>query len=339
MARTRQGELEFANFICKFGEGHDLVDLGEEVVVPAFFSGETRKWGNAQYHIVKPELVDLGEEELGLFFRLVKNTKLEREQIFDGEDVVPSHRRMDSAPSAAGLLILNSHKLIYYPETQYAPSLSELRSTAESAIRHQQRLYISSLVSDRASSEDKRALRLELNEKYPPCHVRIVPLSDEAEIEAVMKRYGKVEVITINFAASNSEIDWDPLFDQISKSRSDVGAKQTKLEHRNPQGLSQGAAAREVAAATRHANSEVKVLGKTPEGDKLRHENDGFSLRMKTTVNVELPGLASEQMVTAFRALVEKGTIPKPQVADKALQLARRLLGTLARKAGKSEDD
>lgn len=48
----RKSELEFANFILKFGQERALIDFAEEIVIPAFSSGLERFYGETKHFFI-----------------------------------------------------------------------------------------------------------------------------------------------------------------------------------------------------------------------------------------------------------------------------------------------
>jgi len=138
----RQHSAAFANFICKFGD-KNLLDYAEEVVIPAFTRDTyVRSFGDrTHYHFYEVELLNLAEQGKYpiwvLAGRFIKDTELRREQIFDEEKgLIKDEQSMQSAPSAFFILILNNHRLIYFPETAHAPDLSAFKSTVRAAVQN-----------------------------------------------------------------------------------------------------------------------------------------------------------------------------------------------------------
>jgi hypothetical protein len=83
---TRYKHVEVANFICRFGDDKVLLDLLEEVVLPAFNSNERRSYGTTSYFFHQVKLVEIKSANLPIWCitgRFIKNTVLQREQIFD----------------------------------------------------------------------------------------------------------------------------------------------------------------------------------------------------------------------------------------------------------------
>lgn len=144
-------QVSFANFICKFGEHKNLLDVAEDIVIPAFIDCENfepRGYSDTRYFFYQTKLLNLGGPRkplLAIAGRFIKDTTLRSEQVFErGRGLVRKEGALDSAPSAIFVLILNTHKVIYCPETAYSPSISSFRSTAYSYIRQSQRRFIQS---------------------------------------------------------------------------------------------------------------------------------------------------------------------------------------------------
>ncbi|MGR5367346.1 hypothetical protein [Photobacterium damselae] len=80
--------LEFGNYTLKFGEKKVLLDMFDEIVMPSFWEMKyVRKLGDSsEYFFLDTELITLDdnveEPVLGITGRIVKNTKLKRDQIF-----------------------------------------------------------------------------------------------------------------------------------------------------------------------------------------------------------------------------------------------------------------
>src|SRR5262245_16884504 len=95
--------LELANFHCRFGERWVLLDLAEEIVIPAFTTSELeRTYGDTRYFFYDQQLLRLrgAEPALGIAGRFVKDTLLTRNQFFDEKQgLIQDERSMASSPS------------------------------------------------------------------------------------------------------------------------------------------------------------------------------------------------------------------------------------------------
>lgn len=89
----------------------------------------------SEFFFIDTECVILDEEAtppvLGIKGRIIKNTLLTREQVFDGADLVEDHDELETAPSSFFLLILNTHRLILCKEVSGAPTIQNFQSTSQ----------------------------------------------------------------------------------------------------------------------------------------------------------------------------------------------------------------
>ena len=111
--------VSFANLTCRFGNTFFLLDLAQEIVLPAFLdSNLKREYSDTTYFFLGVTVADIETEKTPLLIvygRLVKDTLLTSEQIFTpGRGLEPAVETISSAPSSFFVLILNDHKLGHY---------------------------------------------------------------------------------------------------------------------------------------------------------------------------------------------------------------------------------
>ncbi len=154
-------QVSFANFICKFGD-KNLLDVAEDIVLPAFLNCENfepRGYSDTRYFFYQTTLLNLGNKRkpvLAVAGRFIKDTTLRSEQVFErGRGLVRKVGSLDSAPSAIFVLILNTHKLIYCPETAHSPAISSFRSTVYNYIRQSQKKFIQEEYDRRVEIRDR----------------------------------------------------------------------------------------------------------------------------------------------------------------------------------------
>jgi hypothetical protein len=155
-------KLELGNFTLVFGEKFVLLDLFDEIVLPAFSEGEfTRKIGkHTEYVFIDVKLVHLedeGEPVVGLAGRLVKNTKVSRHQTYSQTGGIEADvAELDSAPSTSFLLILNNHRIIVSKEVPGAPDLEGFSNSCRYFIQKSYKRYITEIYRSRRDVEDKK---------------------------------------------------------------------------------------------------------------------------------------------------------------------------------------
>ncbi|MDV6342737.1 hypothetical protein R2103_13255 [Nitrosomonas sp. Is24] len=121
-------KLEFGNYTLNFGNKKVLLDLFYEVVMPSFYEMKYIRalQNKGEYFFLDTKIVKLEDDKknpvIGIVGRIVKNTKLKREQIFRRtEGIVEDKKELETAPSSTFLLILNNHRLILCKEVPGAP--------------------------------------------------------------------------------------------------------------------------------------------------------------------------------------------------------------------------
>lgn len=309
MGKSRN--LNFANFICHFGEKHEMLDLAEEIIIPAFMSPLKRKYSDTVYFFLDVALLDLGSAMApvaALAGRLVKDTQIKREQILQDGALVPNKRSMASAPSAFFILVLNDHKLVYMPETKGAPSIEAFRATAQRFVSEKHKSFANNLYQG-AKRHDSSVTRNTILEKYPMPIIEVVPLSSEASLDSFIDQFEVLSEIRVRLIDPNGELDNDELFDDLQQSKDLLGAKTTEVLHRNPKGMSKKNAVTQLTAAVQRGNTEVTISGKDAHGDKLSGNNERFKLSVPVK---ELPGTivgAAKKLYESFKSVISDGIL------------------------------
>lgn len=302
-------DATFANFILRFGEAYVLTDYMTEIVLPGFTDDKlVRKYGeDTNYLFYDVQLLSVGDAQaptIILYGRFIKDTLLTREQIFNQPyGVVPSHAEIESAPSAFFVLILNTHKLLYLPETSQPPSLSEFRSTCLNFFRIKRERYIDALYDQGYGT--KKNLRKE----NPKPDLKVVPLSSRSSIENFVSQYSKLQELNIRVLRTNDEIDGKDMWRRIRERTGSMNSEKTELTFRSRVGLNNDEAVTEINDAAATGNSLVKLVGEGSGGIKLRGNNNEF--RIKTPITNAPKDLAekAKYLMNVFDEMVERGDI------------------------------
>lgn len=332
--KTKKHHLEFGNFICKFDD-KDLVDHLKEIVLPALMSGETRRYGRSTYHLLNPQIVDLGDNNVGLAFEFVKNQVLQSVQQLDKSrnEVFPVNEWLESAPSSMVLLILNTHRLVFMPKTKFAPTMKELATTCEILINRFRQRFIDAEVKlgERGSKAD---LRAQMEFEYPRAEVKIVPLTSSFSISGALRQFKVIDKLSITLVATNNDMDLDGFFSGVRQAGDNVGARTTKLEHdaKDAEGLKKGPAAKEVKAATQQGNAQVTVRGKGQDDSPLTQTNDDLKFKQpaafKPSTDVKEN---AKEMFAQFTNLISRGIIVAPTFAREARDKVLKIVQTIKR--------
>ncbi|WP_286720085.1 hypothetical protein [Thalassolituus sp. UBA2009] len=323
-------KLEFGNYTLKFGEENVLLDLFEEVVMPSFHEMKfvrTLK-GKGDYFFLDTKLINLGEESnipvLGISGRIVKNTKLKRDQIFrkDG-GLIEDKSELETAPSSTFLLILNNHRLILCKEVQGAPSMQNFQSTSQFCLKQQYEWFINDEYErsklERQNNPDlTRVTKKSLVEKHPYPTLRITPLSDKQSLKDFVERLEHIDRVSIRLLPTNKEeIDNDDFWSEFGRRREAMNSRSARVEFSNPKdGLDSDEVYEQANSASGLGNSEVKLKGYDEYGDTINGTNEDFSLTVALQSISRDPEVAARAMYRQFKDLVSENVIKLPVLLD-----------------------
>jgi hypothetical protein len=340
---TFKKKLEFANFTCRFGQNLTLLDLFEELVWPSFKERKyVKRYRDTELFFLNTQLIKVQAEReetlLCLSGRLVKNTRLKRDQVFkETEGIVDDHRELRTSPSSIFVLILNNHRLVFAKEVSGAPDISTLQSACLRFLKMRRDAYIAELEEKIGTSlQDadvprEKKLRQSLLEKYPSPDLRITPLTDRQDLREFIRRFETIKHLRIKLLRTNQEdIDNDDFWRALSHSGERMDSRSTGVEFSNPRG---GLESEEVFAqcdsATTLGNSTFKLRGIDTSSDRLDGNNEQFVL------TVEEEGLSRDirnatlQSVERFSELADEGVITRPTRVDRVVEKISEIIGRL----------
>jgi hypothetical protein len=323
--------VTFANFVCRFGDRAVMLDLAEDIVFPAFLSGRSRKYGDSTYSFQNVSVENFGSggsPELVLVGRMVLDTILSRDQVLIDGELVRDHATMPSAPSALFALVLDSHKLIYLPETRSAPALSAFRATAAHLIKDQHRAHINKLYEDAKNTEEKVTKR-ELLEQIPYPTIEVVALSSDASLEQFLNQFNLLQQIRIELIEPNDELDGSPLIKQMREAKMVLGAKSAALAYGNTDGLSQTNAVNELRHVIEEGNAKVILSGKDNIGDKLKGNNEAFKLSIPIADISSDAIIAGRELYRVFRDKVDVGLLRVKIAGEDIVDKIKRIADSL----------
>jgi hypothetical protein len=323
-------KLEFANYTLNFGERKVLLDLFDQVVMPSFFEMKyIRKLkGKGEYFFLDTKLIALDANPerpvLGISGRIVKNTKLKRDQIFRaGGGIIEDKSELETAPSSTFLLILNTHRLILCKEVPGAPTIQNLQSTSQNFLKKQHKKFIENeyesakLLRDKDPSLD-RVTKKSLVEEYPYPSLRITPLSDKESLKDFVGRLKHIDKVTIKLLPTNKEeIDNDDFWSDFGRRREEMNSKAAKVEFSNPkEGLDGDKVYEQAESASGMGNSEVSFKGYDGQGDTIRGSNEDFSLTVELDELSKNAESAAREKYDRFQNLVAENIINLPSLAN-----------------------
>ncbi|MCA2374800.1 hypothetical protein ATU3B_24545 [Agrobacterium genomosp. 3 str. CIP 111-78] len=318
----KQHHLIFANFVCHFGGSNVLLDYAEEVVIPAFTNDTfVRTYGNSDYHLYEVELINLATAEepvLALAGRFIKNTTLVREQTFGKkEGLVKDELSISSAPSAFFVLLLNNHRLIYFPETTHAPSLETFKQTTQNFLRKRHKIYIDEVYEKRKASQDK-ITKKQLFKDIPLPTVEVLALTGFASIEVFLERFKILKSIDFRLIKPNDDLDAGEILGEIRNLGASLGADRAKLTVANSDGLDKKAATEAIVSASSDGNQEVKLSGIDQQDNLLSGDNESFVLSSHLENPAEDRGSLIAQLFSVYQDLRGRRALKTPPLVVNA---------------------
>lgn len=321
-------KLEFSNYTLNFGEKKVLLDLLQEVVMPSFHEMKyTRKLKEkGEYFFLDTELIvlDNNKEEpvLGISGRIVKNTKLKRDQIFRSNGgIIEDRSELETAPSSTFLLILNTHRLILCKEVAGGPTIHNFQSTSQLFLKNQHKKFIDAeyeraKLNREQNPELDRKTKKALLEEYPYPLLRITPLSDKQTLKEFVNRLQHIEKVTIKLLQTNKEeIDNDDFWSDLGRRREEMNSKAAKVEFSNTkEGLDSKKVYEQASAASGLGNSEVNFKGYDRQGDTIKGSNEDFKLTVELDEISKNAKKAAFQKYATFKHLVNENVIKLPKL-------------------------
>lgn len=331
-------KLEFGNYTLKFGD-EVLLDYYDEIVFPSFLErNHIRTIGDkSEFFFMDTECVILDEDSvppvLGITGRLVKNTILTREQVFDGSDIIEDHDELETAPSSFFLLILNTHRLILCKEVSGAPTIQNFQFTSQYCLKKQYEEYINELYETelkehRVNPDHQRITKKALRSNTKPPKLRISSLTDEQSLEDFIITFKKIKKVTIKLLPTNQEeIDNDSFWEAVDNTSDEMGSNNTSVHFANSDlGLKHESVLEQLTSATKLANSGIKLDGYDDDGDILKGDNENFSLSSEMSDLSKETEQAAEESYQRFEELVEEGKITLPrEISRRAMSIINRI--------------
>jgi hypothetical protein len=332
--------VSFANLTCRFGDDLVLLDLANEVLLPAIFNPTyRRKRGLSSFLIRNTGFLNVdveGQEEpqLTIFGRLIKDTTLIRTQIFTEEAGLQENEGfLESAPSSFFALDINNHKLVFLPETPFAPTVAQFATTLQKFVRQEHAAYVRALYEASKNSDRPEDL-LSIMRRIPPPDVKATPMASDSNVEEFVETFSKITRLEFKLLNTNAEFQRDATFRTLRALKEEVHADVTRLVHDSSEGLDKEAVTEEVKLAAAGGNQRVTLTGLGDDGARFKGSNEDFRLQVAIT---ELPATLAERAVllvrTYFRQVAQGRLKPdeNPAKPEKLAAIRENLDGSAER--------
>lgn len=334
-------KLEFGNYTLNFGDNKVLLDLFYQVVMPSFLEMKhvRRLKEKGDYFFLDTKLIALDDNPknpvLGISGRIIKNTKLKRDQIFrTNGGIIEDKSELETAPSSTFLLILNTHRLILCKEVPGAPTIQNFQSTSQYCLKSQHKLFIEQEYETekalrKGDPKLKRVTKTSLVKEYPYPSLRITPLSDKESLKDFVGRLKHIDKVTIKLLPTNrEEIDNDDFWSDLGRRREEMNSNTAKVEFSNAKdGLNSKKVYEQTNSASSLGNSEVSFKGYDEQGDTIRGSNEDFSLTVELDEISKNAEMAAHQKYAQFKNLVHKKIIKLPKLAGDVIAIIINIFG------------
>ena len=308
----RKNKIAFANFNCTFGS-RDLKDLLEEVVLPSFQIDEPiLRRGNSYvvFLYTKREEVELDDtREDVIHGKILYAKKITSSQYLTSDmQLKRETRELDSAPSSTFILLLNTHRLIYFAETDNAPSLDKFEKASRRALKVAYDRFIATLVINKYYT--KAAAKSEFENPV----LDIVEFTEKDSFNSFLERFSKLKKLEIHFFRPNGEYHYADFFETVSDTSEYLGAKSTQCKIENGRnGLNKDAVRELAAPAAEKAEQKIYLDGIDTKGRKIKGTNKNFML-IRDFLPLEAVGNVMINLISYYRTLVKTGDLPEEHI-------------------------
>ena len=283
--------MEVANLTCRSILGDkELLDVFVDYFLPAMQKQEVPGSRNSETLFYK--FIDLNvtkiENELVLYGRFIKCLNIEREQILDGDKLIPSFESMDSAPSSFFVLILCNHKLLWIKETSRAPLLKDFRAALSKMLKKERFNLINNYVESQTlnlflDKNNMQNIERKAYAEYPELELSVTPLGNDVQIRERLSRFKNIYNITIKALKRNNELgsDFSMLAQKMSETQEKMAAKNVTTQiHGDTKNPLKKEAATELIQSVSDGNYEYKIEGIDEKSNKITETSESLSLSM-----------------------------------------------------------
>lgn len=283
--------MEVANLTCRSILGDkEFLDVFVDYFLPAMQNQEVLGSRNSETLFYK--FIDLNvtkiENELVLYGRFIKCLNIEREQILDGDKLIPSFETMDSAPSSFFVLILRNHKLLWIKETSRAPLLKDFRAALSKMLKKERFNLINNYIESQTSNlfldkNNMQNIERKAYAEYPELELSVTPLGNDVQIRERLSRFKNIYNITIKALKRNNELgsDFSMLAQKMSETQEKLAAKNVTTQiHGDTKNPLKKEAATELIQSVSDGNYEYKIEGIDEKSNKITETSESLSLSM-----------------------------------------------------------
>lgn len=330
MSRLRSFNIEYANFLCHFGE-QVLLDRYSDIFYPAITSDEQRIYGDTSFIFnnikhIRVEANDSSEAEYFLYGKIIKDFVYKRDQLLDHEnnELKLEHGELRDSPSSTFILSLKDHRLYFIREFQLGPTLEHFKSLVETLIKKHVNQIIDGMYKDkkemrRLNGGTSRAVsKSDLKISYPIPDIKIIKLSSPEGIEEFIKSMKTVNSFSLTINKTNHESDLSTLFKVLRDQNKEMGAgSSNKVTYtKGKQSLNHDKVTELAQAASHDSNVNFVVKGIGIDGSPLNGTENEFTAKMPIAEIEKTPELMTLKAYKSFWKLISDGIVKQPTITN-----------------------
>lgn len=267
-----------------------MVSRLNDIVIPAFLKGYHRRYSRSYYFFHDCRLINLASKENPIYALsgiFIRDVTLERSYTFDPSLGLQYDRRdLESAVFSYFTLVLHNHKLLFLPVTPDAPDINKFATSVRSFLTQSREDYVRREKSRRKDLGIKPYSLKVLREENPKPIVSVDYLLSKQKITHYLKRFQKLQRISLTILDTNQEPSLGPLFEQIRGNFDPLDPDKKEIDLRRKDGFNTEIAEKPLHEASEGGDADIKMQGKmepnvkaTVSGEELkeRHEMEHLS--------------------------------------------------------------
>lgn len=310
--------ISFANISVTAGKNELLhyVDLLDSALRPSI---NPRKTVSASYQFIDVGLKQLSSapSSVSYFGRIVKDTTILREQVFENGKLIPKRVVLPSSPSAFFIFNLMDHRMALLPETQGAPSVVTFGNTLKFYMLKAYETKVQKLYKSQNESETKTSFK-SLKEAYPRPIIDIIPVADKVAIASFLKDFSVINQVVVKVSRRNQDLRHGELFDDLAEEVAPLGPSSSRFViNGGKDGLDREKTVDFVKDVVDHGYEDTIVTGQDFTGSKIKGSNQDYSL-IRTVSDIPSDDISrAEMLFDQYSAAKQSGQI---KVADRTGQ-------------------
>ncbi|MEP3686264.1 MAG: hypothetical protein ABJN05_04105 [Sulfitobacter dubius] len=280
-------KVNFANLSIRFGE-RELLDYVEIVSSAFLVDTHVRDTVSGNYFFVDVQIYQPDPTDpmsTVIAGRIVKDTKLRREQVLQGKTLVEDHQTLASTPSAFFCVFLADHRVAFVPETSFPPTLKNFEAAISLFVKREFKKFTDKIYYA-AQESGERITRADVYNDHVPPSISLVPLTSKQSIDQFVSRFQTVKKLTVHLVERNQDYDGKSVFERLLEDTEPMDPSSAKYEVRgSKEGLNLNETKEFISETTEGGYERVTLMGSGHDGETITGSNDEFKLKVETPLS------------------------------------------------------